>query len=96
MNTALLAIILLALFFLDTLAVFAVLRMQERSVQINNAYHDAYRRLREWSLHYVMNSKNPKEIEMIQQLLNKDHALIVEAHLKRKTRKVNMSKETVK
>lgn len=82
MNTILYAVVPLAICIFNLLLIIAVLREQARSVRINNAYHTAYRRLREWSLHYVMNSKSSKEIEMIQQLLNKDHALIIEAHKK--------------
>jgi len=72
----------LVLCVLNLLVIIAIIRLQERSTRINNAYHAAYRRLREWSLYYVMSSKEKNEIEMIQQLLNKDHALIIEAHRK--------------
>ena len=82
MNIIISTIVPLAICILNVLAIIAVLREQARSVRINNAYHTAYRRLKEWSVSHMLHCKNIDTHEGLLKIINKDHALIVESHRK--------------
>jgi len=87
-------ILIVFLLLLQAATAIAFYMVLERCARINSAYHTAYRRMREQYITLASKIGDKEYMEAIYRILNKDHALIVEAHLKRKTRKVNMSKET--
>lgn len=75
-------IVPLAICIFNVLFIIAILREQEKSVRINNAYYHAYRRLEDLSLFYVTNYGTDTQIQKLKQLLRKDGELILEAHRK--------------